>query len=290
MADSEQSARGAASDPGPNPGLGPDEVQRRYARARELLDGGHKAIAEGRHLLGTILPAVTNARARGEINRRIWEADRLAGHRQQFFSQAGQDSWLDQRVFRGRRAGTFVEIGGYDGITGSNCLFFELIRGWSGILVEPSPTFHARAAALRRVPCLQVAVAADAGEAEFLEVSEGFSQMSGLTASYDPGLRATVEADPRHRGELIRVPTRPLAAILDDHGLAEIDYVSLDVEGGELAILRAFPFERYRITAWTIENNAATRNIPALMHDKGYLRVEALGVDDVYVLRSSWPG
>lgn len=274
----------------PAPAPDPEEMQRRYARARELLDGGHKAIAEGRHLLGTILPTVTDARARGEINRRIWEAERLAGDRQQFFSQAGQDAWLDRRVFRGRRAGTFVEIGGYDGITGSNCLFFELIRGWSGLLVEPSPTFHARAAGLRRVPCLQLAVAAGEGEAEFLEVREGFSQMSGLTASYDPGLRATVEADPRHRGELIRVPTRPLAAILDEHGLAEIDYVSLDVEGGELAILRAFPFERFRITAWTIENNTATRDIPALMLDKGYLRVEAIGVDDVYVLDSAWPG
>ena len=270
------------------PGLDAEQVRQRLGRARELLDGGHKAIADGRQLLAAILPSVTNVRARGEINRRIWEAERLAGHRQQFFSQAGQDAWLDSRVFRGLRAGTFVEIGGYDGITGSNCLFFELVRGWSGLLVEPSPTFHARAAETRRVPCLRLAVAAGEGEAEFLEVREGFSQMSGLTASYDPGLRATVEADPRHRGELIRVPTRPLAAILDEHGLFGIDYVSLDVEGGELAILRAFPFERFRITAWTIENNAAARDIPALMHEKGYLRVEALGVDDVYVLRSAW--
>ncbi len=113
----------------------PDELQRRLERARVLLDEGGKAIAEGRRLLRAILPAVTNPRARGVINRRLWQAERLAGQRQHFFSQAGQDAWLDERVFRGRRGGTFGEIGGCDGITGSNCLFFELMRGWSGLLV-----------------------------------------------------------------------------------------------------------------------------------------------------------
>ncbi|MEM7189422.1 MAG: methyltransferase, partial [Pseudomonadota bacterium] len=64
---------------------------------------------------------------------------------------------MDGQFFRGKRNGTFVEIGGYDGITGSNCLFFELMRGWSGLLIEPSPMFHAQAAAFRRATCRHVA-------------------------------------------------------------------------------------------------------------------------------------
>lgn len=270
--------------------IDPEEARRRLARARELIGIGRQSSTEAHRLLRSILPAVTGARARGEINRQIWDCERALGQHGQFFSQAGQDEWLDRRVFGGRRDGTFVEIGGYDGLSGSNCLFFELLRGWSGLLIEPSPTFHARAAAFRRVPCLPVAVAAGAGEAEFLEVRQGFSQMSGLTASYDPALRATVEADPRHQGALIRVPTRPLADILDEHGLVEVDYVSLDVEGNELPILQSFPFDRFRVTAWTVENNAGGSAIPTLMRDRGYRLVEALGVDEVYVLASEWPG
>lgn len=265
-----------------------DEVRRLLDRARELAARARSDSAEALRLMQGLLPHVANARARGEINRLVWEAERALGRHPQFFSQAGQDAWLDARLFRGRRGGTFAEIGGYDGITGSNCLFFELMRGWSGLVVEPSPTFHARAAACRRVPCLPVAIAGEEGEAEFLDVREGYSQMSGLTASYDPALRATVEADPRHRGDLIRVPTRPLAAILDEAGLTAVDYVSLDVEGGEMAVLAAFPFERIRVAAWTIENNGGGAEIPTLMREKGYLRVEALGVDDVYVLASEW--
>lgn len=94
---------------------------------------------------------------------------------------------------------------------------------------------------------------------------------------------AAVESDPRHRGALIKVPTRPLADVLDAQGLTEIDYVSLDIEGAELTALSVFPFERYRITAWTIENNSGGTELSALMESRGYRRVEALGVDEVYL-------
>ena len=35
--------------------------------------------------------------------------------------------------------GFFVEAGAYDGYTLSNSLFFELYRGWKGLLVEANP-------------------------------------------------------------------------------------------------------------------------------------------------------
>jgi len=258
----------------------PDQI---VARAQALVARSREGMAEARTLLRTVLAKATNPRGRGMVAQQLWECERALGQHAGYFSQAGQDAWLETRVFKGKRGGVFVEIGGHDGITGSNCLFFELMRGWSGLLIEASPVFHAQASALRRCPCLPVAVAAGEGEAEFLDVQAGYTQMGGLVETYDPSIRQQVEANPRHRSEVIRVPTRPLAAILDEQGLSEIDYVSLDVEGGELAVLSVFPFERYRISAWTIENNRGSREIPDLMQSKGFRRVEALGVDDVYL-------
>ena len=260
-----------------------EEAQRKYVRAKEMVSRGKQAMAEGHRLLRELSGQLRHARTRGQVNQQIWECEKLNGRRPHFFSQAGQDAFLDERVFGGKRDGVFIEIGGYDGITGSNCLFFELMRGWTGLLIEPSPKFFTQAQSFRRATCLQLAVAAEEGEAEFLEVQEGFSQMSGLTESYDENLRRQVESDPRHKGELIRVKTRPLPAILDQHFLKNIDLVSLDVEGGEMAVLSEFPFDRYHVHAWTIENNTGGTEIPALMADRGYARVEALGVDDIYV-------
>ena len=203
--------------------LDPEEAQRQYLRAKEIIGRGRQAMAEGHRLMRGLSSKIVHARTRGQINQQIWECERLAGRRAQFFSQSGQDSFLDERVFHGKRRGVFVEIGGYDGISGSNCLFFELMRGWSGLLIEPSPTQYAKAKAFRRATCLQVALADAEGEAEFLDVIEGYSQMSGLTASYDEKLRATPALRPL-MWLLTRVISTPLTHFahhgkhLDDPG------------------------------------------------------------------------
>jgi len=260
-----------------------EDQNRRLAEARDSVARGKQALAEGQETLRQLLGEVRAARPRGLIRQLIWDCQAMAEIRAPYFSQSGQDAYLDHTVFRGKRSGCFVEIGGYDGVTGSNCLFFELIRGWSGIVIEPSPRHHAKAASFRRAPCLQLAVAAEPGEAEFMDIRSGYVQMSGLTESYAPALLERVEANPRHRAETIRVETRRLDQILDAQGLEEIDYVSLDVEGAELAILESFPFEKYSITAWTIENPDHSAAMPELMRDKGYRLIEAIGADDVYV-------
>lgn len=261
------------------------DVNRRFARARELHIQGKQSLNEASRLTREILGEVRGARSRGTLYQHLWDCERALGRHSPFFSQSGQDAWLERHVFKGKRDGVFVEIGGYDGVTGSNCLFFELMRGWSGFLVEPSPTFFPQAQAVRRCACHQVALSGGEGEAEFLEIREGLTQMGGLVENYDDGLRSRVEEDERYQGDVISVPTRTLASLLDEAGYTQVDYVSLDVEGAEMAVLEGLDFDKYRITAWTIENNRGDVGvIPKFMQSKGYQRVERLGVDDVYIL------
>ena len=54
------------------------------------------------------------------------------------WSQYGQDKIVDN-LLKQKRAGFFLEIGGYDGELHSNTLFFERQRGWDGLLVEANP-------------------------------------------------------------------------------------------------------------------------------------------------------
>ena len=98
------------------------EVDRSYARARALIAESRKGAAEALEILRKILPHVTHARSRGAINQQIWDCERTLGRHPHFFSQSGQDAWLERSLFKGKEGGVFVEIGGYDGVTGSNCL------------------------------------------------------------------------------------------------------------------------------------------------------------------------
>lgn len=197
------------------------------------------------------------------------------------FSQAGQDRVVEH-LLQGKRGGVFADIGGYDGVTGSNTFYFERFMGWTGILVEPSPVQMRRARACRTCDCLQYAVAGTARTVEFMEVTAGYTQMSGFLDSYDPDLLARVRGDDRHAEEIHRLQARPLGDILSEAGLQRVDYLSLDVEGAEMDILSRFDFDTFDIDIWSIENNTNKPEIPALMRDRGYDLVEFAGVDQIF--------
>jgi FkbM family methyltransferase len=254
------------------------------ALRNEIEDARRLLVAAEKRLRETILK-LPDSPQRGRLIQQHWTVSRMLGRYQQFFSQAGQDEVLDRVVFRGRRGGVFVEIGAFDGIIGSNTLFFEIFRGWSGLLIEASPRLHARAQRLRNTPCLQVAVAPESGYAEFLDVQRGYQQMGGLVTSLGENAKKMIEADSRTESEVIRVPTRPLADILADQGLFRIDYVSIDIEGGELAVLSTFPFDRFEIGAWSVEVAEASPQIARLMSDAGFRLLAHVGVDELYVHR-----
>ncbi|SEW41431.1 methyltransferase, FkbM family [Cognatiyoonia koreensis] len=224
-----------------------------------------------------------NTRARAPFVRLLHEVRGMLHPAFPYASQAGQDQIVD-RYFKGKRGGTFVDVGAYDGLSGSNSLFFERWRNWSGVMVEPVAVQRARAEAQRSVPCLPYAVSDKNGEAQFMAVTEGYTQMSGLLDQYDSKMLERVRADPRHAEQVITVQTRTLAAILEEADLANPDFISLDIEGGELAALEAFPFKNHRVGAWAIENNAGGTDIAKLMRSKGYQLVEFCGPDEVYIL------
>lgn len=251
--------------------------------ANEKIAAAKKLLAEAHAELETTLKN-EKTRKRGILVQQIHLLRRALLPDYSYPSQAGQDFILD-RMFGGKTNGTFVDIGGYDGSTGSNTLFFESRRRWNGLLVEPSVTQFTAAARFRRCACIECAVAAEDGESEFLEITAGMTQMSGIYDTYNADVLRRVRNDKRHMEAMRKVKTRRLDNLLREHELSEIDFVSLDIEGAELAVLESFPFADFRITAWTIENNTGGGAIREIMTQNGYELAELAGVDEIYRLK-----
>ncbi|GAB4528178.1 MAG: hypothetical protein Tsb0019_30140 [Roseibium sp.] len=219
---------------------------------------------------------------RGGIRHDLWVVEKALGLHKGYYSQSGQDKFVNDEILKGREGGVFLELGGFDGITGSNSLFFERDLGWTGLLIEPSPTRFAQAASVRQCTCLNLAVGAPAPEAEFLDIRSGYVQSSGLLGSMDPDIVRRIREHPDHEEHIARIPVRSIRDILEDAGIDRIDYVSLDVEGGEMAVLETFPFETVAVEVWSIENLADSAEIPGFMAGKGYEVVEFIGLDEIY--------
>lgn len=203
-----------------------------------------------------------------------------------FYSQVGQDQFLLENFFRGRRGGVFVDVGAYDGEKFSNSAFFERSLGWQGLCIEPLPSAFAKLAASRTCRCEQVCVADFEGEADFTESGAGPDEkmLSGLAAT----------SDPRHVERLSKmstatatriVPVRKLSSLLEQHGLFDIDYCSIDTGGAELGILSELDLERFRIGIFTVGNNYDDERIPRLMAQKGYEFIVRLEQDYVFKRR-----
>ena len=162
---------------------------------------------------------------------------------------------IDRKLERhlDRDGGVFVEAGANDGVRQSNTYYFEKIRGWTGLLVEPVPELAA--ACRRNRPASRVVEAAlvaeeIAGATAELHVAGLMSTLRGALGDEAATARhvaaaAAVQADlPALRQ--IRVPARTLSALLDEARIARpIDLLSLDVEGAELAALRGLDLERH---------------------------------------------
>ena len=61
--------------------------------------------------------------------------DQVAG----YYSQSGQDHFIDTFVLNRKTNGVFVDVGANDGVNLSNSYYFEEKRGWTGLCVEPNP-------------------------------------------------------------------------------------------------------------------------------------------------------
>ncbi len=201
----------------------------------------------------------------------------------QFFSQAGQDHFLFENFFRGKRDGVFVDVGAYDGERCSNSMFFERFLGWRGLCVEPMAAAFSSLAARRRCICEQVCVSDFEGDARFVEIGTGTDEMmlSGLAERFDPrridrlrrAASATIER---------LVPVKRLSTLLEKHSLLQVDYCSIDAQGAELSILSELDLQRFKIGVFTIESEYGDERIARLMAERGYDLVTRLEHDYVF--------
>jgi len=177
-----------------------------------------------------------------------------------YYSQSGQDRYLNEQHFKGRRDGVFVEIGAHDGVTISNTLFFERSLGWTGLCVEPIPERFDELVKNRRCTTLRGCAFDQNTVLDFRRV-RGYSEMlSGIEAEYNPRHRDRISRERLQHGgseDLIQVPAYKLSTLFENYGIPHVDYLSIDTEGSEVKVLAGIDFSKVTIDFISCEVNYA---------------------------------
>jgi FkbM family methyltransferase len=175
------------------------------------------------------------------------------------------------RVFDSVPQGFYVDVGAYHPAIDSNT-YAMYLRGWRGVAIEPAPAMASLWAGRRPDDVLiQAAAGTASGHTTFFTIGDiqQYSTTTPQTAELHRSGGAQVKAT--------MVPQVSLNDVLARHRPSgDIHCVSIDVEGGERAVLEGLDLRRYRPWVILLESVEPGRPVPnhaawePLLLDHGY--------------------
>jgi FkbM family methyltransferase len=150
-----------------------------------------------------------------------------------YYSQQNEDKFIYENYLNYKN-GFFIELGAMDGITFSNTLFFEKELNWNGMLIEPTIDQFENLK-FNRPNCLNFnyAISETDGEIDFL----GNHALGGILSKMSDHHRIGWGLD---KLPSYKVKSKPFYKILEGTNIERVDFFSIDVEGGELDVLKTF--------------------------------------------------
>jgi len=182
---------------------------------------------------------------------RAQEADLRRRYGPSHFSEHDEE-WIARDFFGDRRGGVFVDIGASHYRDLSNTFCLETVLNWSGIAVEPQATFAPDYARYRpRTRFFPLFVSDISNEQAKLYVNARNSLWASATKEF------TQQVGPEVQEATVRTIT--LTDLLDASRLTHVDFLSIDVELSEPAVLKGFEIDRFAPSLVCIEAHPQVR-------------------------------
>lgn len=146
------------------------------------------------------------------------------------------------------RPGIFIEVGANNGYSQSNTYYLERFKGWKGILVEPIPELYEECVKERRNSrVFNYALVANDYRKEYIEIHSAslMSVVNGILNNENEHLTKAAEFERDLKVKLLKIPARTLTSIIEECNIDKIDFLSLDVEGYELEVLKGLDFDQF---------------------------------------------
>lgn len=209
-----------------------------------------------------------------------------------FYSQLGEDAFLNETYFKNKKNGTYIELGALDGNKYSNTRFFEDTLQWCGILIEPNPTMYKYLETNRPNNFLfNDLVSCHTENLKFKYYDNGdhtaVSGVENTLSQYHLDNWFNCHADFQNT---MTIKPKTLTEIITGTPVSHIDFLSLDVEGHEYEVLTSWDFS-IPIDLILIEilgvDKIKEDLCREILHKNNYIFMETFQHNEIYVLANS---
>lgn len=173
---------------------------------------------------------------------------------------------LLEKHLKPEKNGVYIELGALDGIIQSNTKWLQDEYDWVGVLIEPSSVKYSECIINR--PNNKIFNCACVSSEYTEKIIKG--DFDGSPMSSVDGKRRNLQAN-------IEVECRTLQSIIDESMFKKIDFLSLDVEGYELEVLKGIDFKKQIIDFILIEVYEVDKHqIFNFMEEMGYELIDCI--------------
>lgn len=170
--------------------------------------------------------------------------------------QLFQDEMV-MKILDNKENGYFIDLAAHDAVGLSNTFVLERNFGWKGLCVEMNHE-HWYGLAKRNCEVIGAVVGQENDEEMTVELVRKHFTGVEIRDSKRRGSKTRRTASLKRVFELFNVPKK-------------IDYFSLDVEGAEEFVMKAFPHEKYQFSVLTVEKPSL--ELEHILRKSGYTRI-----------------
>lgn len=192
-----------------------------------------------------------------------------------YYSQIEQDKYYIENIAKGAKYGHFLDIGAHDGIHTSNTATLEFEYGWQGLCIEANPDLAEQAVKNRpNSNVVNCAAWSSSKDVTFEIPLTNLKNIQGDLLSRISEEEELKETNKKYfkqhfaaKTKKITIPATTITNLVGEYYYefpVVFDYMSLDVEGAELEVLKGINFDKIKIKFMTIEHGNREGMVPTL--------------------------
>jgi FkbM family methyltransferase len=204
-----------------------------------------------------------------------------------YYAAHNVDQYVKENFFSNKNKGYFIDIGAHNGIDINNTYYFEN-EGWDGICFEPLPEIFIQLKQNRKCKLINKALSDKSGVASFFNIKGYSNMLSGLVEHYPQEHIARINKEIEEHNQEYGYIEVECSTFEQEVQEKNIDILSIDTEGSELAILKTIDFSYYNINVMVIEYNYHNPEIITFLNKNNFEIVDHIGGLDLVVKNKNY--